>query len=76
MKIALSQLFKDFPDLVRLPAFVYVENKASQRVLEKAGFQREGLLRKYTFVKGRLVDLLLYSVLSTDSLPTDPQGSA
>ncbi|KAG2694965.1 hypothetical protein I3760_08G168700 [Carya illinoinensis] len=76
VKIALSQVFKDFPDLVRLQAFLYVENKTSQRVLEKAGFQREGLLRKYTFVKGRLVDLLLYSVLSTDSLPTDPQGSA
>lgn len=49
---AVPQVFKDFNELLRLQAFVDVENKASQRVLEKAGFLREGVLRKYTFLKG------------------------
>ena len=48
--------------------FVDVENKASQRVLEKAGFLREGVLRKYTYLKGVVKDLVLYSFLSTDEI--------
>lgn len=35
------------PSLYRVNASTDVENFASQRVLEKAGMQREGLLRKY-----------------------------
>uniref|UniRef100_F6HTV8 N-acetyltransferase domain-containing protein n=2 Tax=Vitis vinifera TaxID=29760 RepID=F6HTV8_VITVI len=66
VKMAVSEVFKDFPDLVRLQAFAAVENKASQRVLEKAGFTKEGLLRKYTYLKGQLKDLVIYSFLSTD----------
>ncbi|TKI91645.1 GNAT family N-acetyltransferase, partial [Bacillus wiedmannii] len=33
--------------LIRIAAVVYVENKASQKLLSKAGFQEEGLLRKH-----------------------------
>ncbi|KAK9291898.1 hypothetical protein L1049_019849 [Liquidambar formosana] len=43
VKMDLSEVFKDFPGLVRLQAYVDEENKVSQRVLEKAGFSREGL---------------------------------
>ncbi|TKI89149.1 GNAT family N-acetyltransferase, partial [Bacillus cereus] len=32
--------------LIRIAAVVYVENKSSQKLLIKAGFQEEGLLRK------------------------------
>ena len=35
------------PSIYRVYATTNVENFASQRVLEKAGMQREGLLRKY-----------------------------
>ncbi|XP_068340529.1 uncharacterized protein [Pyrus communis] len=66
VKIALSQVFKDYPDLVRLQSFVAVENKASQRVLEKVGFQREGVLRKYLYLKGDIKDMVVYSFLSSD----------
>ncbi|XP_015871821.1 uncharacterized protein LOC107408904 [Ziziphus jujuba] len=65
-KIALSEGFKQFPDLVRIQAHVEVDNKASQRVLEKLGFQREGLLRKFTYNKGAIRDLFMYSLLSTE----------
>ncbi|KAG6664521.1 hypothetical protein CIPAW_02G098800 [Carya illinoinensis] len=47
LKMALSGVFKEFPDLLRIEALVVVENKGSQRVLEKVGFLKEGLLRKY-----------------------------
>ncbi|KAM1649356.1 hypothetical protein ACFX2K_010634 [Malus domestica] len=57
VRIALSQVFKDYPDLVRLQSFVAVENKVSQRVLEKVGFQREGVLRKYLYLKGDIKDM-------------------
>ncbi|XP_027353358.1 uncharacterized protein LOC113863826 [Abrus precatorius] len=69
LKIAVPQVFKDFPDLLRLQAFTTVENKASQRVLEKVGFFKEGVLRKYTYLKGDIKDLVVFSFLSTDEIP-------
>jgi len=39
----------------------YATNRASARVLEKAGFKYEGLLRASAFKNGRLVDQLLYA---------------
>jgi RimJ/RimL family protein N-acetyltransferase len=50
-------------DIVRIQAHTNVGNKASQRVLEKAGFKREGILRKSTFVRGVWADSYLYSIL-------------
>ncbi|CAI8615526.1 unnamed protein product [Vicia faba] len=48
IKIVVYHVFNDFSDLLRLQAFADVDNKASHRVLEKAGFLREGVVRKYT----------------------------
>ncbi|XP_024194510.2 uncharacterized N-acetyltransferase p20 [Rosa chinensis] len=42
VKMAIIDVFKEFTDLVRLQAMVLVENKGSQRVLEKLGFHKEG----------------------------------
>jgi len=50
-------------DRVRIAAATNSENKASQRVLEKAGFQREGVIRKGYFVWGKWSDLCLYGLL-------------
>ena len=50
-------------DLARIQAIADVRNKASQRVLEKAGFQREGTIRKSIFNRGELRDYYLYSIL-------------
>ena len=69
VKMAVPQVFKDFPHLLRLQAFAAVENKASQRVLEKAGFLKEGVLRQYTYLKGNIRDLVVFSFLSTDEFP-------
>ncbi|XP_076926760.1 uncharacterized protein LOC143590047 [Bidens hawaiensis] len=68
VKMAVKQVLMDFPEIVRLQAFSDVENIGSQRVLEKAGFKKEGLLRKYTIIKGHVIDTLVYSFLSTDNM--------
>lgn len=44
---AMVELAWTLPRLVRLYALCHPENASSLRVLEKAGFEREGLLRKY-----------------------------
>ena len=50
-------------DAVRIQAFTDVRNKASQRVLEKAGFKREGTLQKAGFVRGQRADAYLYGIV-------------
>ena len=52
--------FKSF-SLERVYAEPYATNGASARVLEKAGFKYEGLLRASAFKDGQLVDQLLYA---------------
>lgn len=51
---------------VRLEALVLTHNPASARVLEKAGYQKEGLLRKNAYKDGRFLDLLMYARLHPD----------
>lgn len=50
-------------DIVRIQAHTDISNLGSQRVLEKAGFKKEGTLRKSTFVRGEWRDNSLYSIL-------------
>ncbi|KAL2324429.1 LOW QUALITY PROTEIN: hypothetical protein Fmac_023487 [Flemingia macrophylla] len=61
-----SAAFREFPHLKRIQALIDVENVGSQRVLEKAGFQKEGVLRKYVIIKGKSRDMVMFSVLSSD----------
>ena len=63
VKLAVSSAWAELKGLERVEGLVFEENKASQRVLEKAGFEREGVLRKYFFVKGRSRDIVVYSVV-------------
>ena len=57
------------PGLERVEALVDVANPASQRVLEKAGFTREAVLRKYTAVKGVVRDMVIFSFINADPVP-------
>src|SRR5262249_21994915 len=49
--------------LTRLFALPFADNAASRRVLEKAGFHLEGLLRKSAIKQGRIVDQTLYGCI-------------
>jgi len=51
----------------RIEARCAVSNQASQRVLERVGFEREGLLRGYFLLRGQPVDNYLYAILRADS---------
>lgn len=51
--------------LVRIGAVVFLENKASQHVLEKLGFQKEGVLKNYMYQNGKAHDTFVYSSLPT-----------
>jgi RimJ/RimL family protein N-acetyltransferase len=53
-------------DLLRVQAITDVRNKPSQRVLEKAGFQREGTIRKSGFVRGEVSNGYLYGIIRED----------
>ncbi|XP_051118331.1 uncharacterized protein LOC127242711 [Andrographis paniculata] len=65
VKMAVKMVFEDFPAILRLQAMAGIENTASQRVLEKAGFTKEGLLRQFVCIKGKVLDVVIYSFLST-----------
>lgn len=52
--------------LNRIEADASVENEASIRILEKLGFQREGIEREQYFEGGEFHDLILFSLLRRD----------
>jgi RimJ/RimL family protein N-acetyltransferase len=54
----------------RLFAVPFATNMASRRVLEKAGFSLDAILRRSAIKEGRVVDQALYSLV----LPGDPPG--
>jgi [ribosomal protein S5]-alanine N-acetyltransferase len=48
--------------LTRIFALPFARNAASVRVLEKAGYRREGLLRRSAIKEGQVLDQILYAV--------------
>jgi RimJ/RimL family protein N-acetyltransferase len=52
--------------LVRVELRAATGNIASQRVAEKAGFQREGVARSAGYTHGGQVDLVIYSLILAD----------
>ena len=54
--------FEEF-DLIRITAHIFAFNVASQRVLEKAGFQFEGFLKKHYQKDGKIFDGKLYAIV-------------
>ncbi|KAK6130213.1 hypothetical protein DH2020_036023 [Rehmannia glutinosa] len=66
VKMVVSSIFQEWPHLERLEAYVDANNKGSQRVVEKAGFIREAVLRKHRIIKGISRDMVVFSILSSD----------
>lgn len=58
--------FEQF-DLLRIEADVFARNPASMRVLEKAGFEREGWLRQRVTKDGETMDVAVYALLRSAS---------
>ena len=53
-------------DLARIEFLAEEANVASQRVAERAGFTREGVLRSYFDNKGTRPDYVMFSLLASD----------
>lgn len=53
-------------DIVRIFAEPYAYNTASCRVLEKAGFDLEGILRKNAIKNGEILDMKIYSIIKNN----------
>jgi RimJ/RimL family protein N-acetyltransferase len=53
-------------ELARFQLRADVENEASQRVAERAGFVREGVLRSSLELKGERRDVVMYSLVRED----------
>ncbi|MGO2293149.1 GNAT family N-acetyltransferase, partial [Pseudoalteromonas sp.] len=53
-------------DIVRLHAVVFAGNSQSTKVLEKVGFEHEGLLKKAIYKEGEFYDGLLYAKVLTE----------
>ena len=56
--------------LQRLEILTEVDNLASQRVAEKAGAVREGILHRRLVIQGNSVDAVVYSLIAPDSKVT------
>jgi ribosomal-protein-alanine N-acetyltransferase len=67
---ALRFAFQDLA-LHRVEAACLPSNEPSRRLLERVGFQHEGLARAYLRINGLWADHLLYAALASDRLPGD-----
>jgi RimJ/RimL family protein N-acetyltransferase len=64
-------------DLVnRVQAFVRVDNRRSQGLLERSGFVREGCLRSYRVCRGVPHDFYIYGLLRSDWAAAQPRVGA
>ena len=52
--------------LDRVTVLAHPENEASQRVAERAGFLREGLMRDYALRDGEREDMIMFSLVRGD----------
>ncbi|MEK3856177.1 GNAT family N-acetyltransferase [Cytobacillus sp. FSL H8-0458] len=54
--------FSEF-GLTRIGAVVFMENEASIKLLTRAGFEKEGILRDYMYQNGEAYDTYVYSII-------------
>ena len=58
--------FSTNPILARLSLYTLPGNEPSQKVAERAGFRREGLLRRWGEVNGEQLDWIMFSLIRED----------
>ena len=66
VRLVVRWAFAIEPSLVRMELLTLVGNEASGRVALRAGFTREGVLRRYLPFRGDLVDAVMYARLRDD----------
>jgi RimJ/RimL family protein N-acetyltransferase len=69
---ALTAFAWSIQDLHRIELYIEPWNTGSVRTAERAGFEREGLLRSHQEIGGRRRDMLLYATIRGDSSSSGP----
>jgi ribosomal-protein-alanine N-acetyltransferase len=54
------------PNLARLSLYTMPGNEPSQKVAERAGFRREGVLRRWAEINGKQLDWIMFSLIRED----------
>ena len=67
LRLLSAHAFTTHPELRRLYAVPYATNRASARVLEKAGYRLEGTLRQSAVKDGRILDQWMYALLRDEA---------
>jgi len=62
VKIMVDYLFLS-KKIIRIQAHTDIRNRASEKVLEKSGFKKEGIIRKLSFIRGKWRDIALFGIL-------------
>lgn len=62
VKQACDHIF-EYTDIIRIFAEPFAYNSASCRILEKAGFHLEGILRSNAIKNGKILDMKMYSLI-------------
>ena len=65
LKVFTKFAFENF-NLSRIFAHVFEGNDASEKVLLKAGYKKEGTLRKAVFKEGKFLDQYIYAILAEE----------
>ena len=65
LQLAIDYIFGQLA-LHRIEAACIPENDRSIRLLEKAGFQREGYMKEYLKIRGEWRDHLLFALISSN----------
>ena len=74
VQVMVDAAFRVLP-LQRIELLVLPQNLRALRCYEKAGFTREGLLRRYIYNRGKAQDMIIMSILHsewTQRLPAEP----
>lgn len=62
VKKTCSYIF-EYTDIIRIFAEPFAHNTASCRILEKSGFQCEGVLRSNAVKNGKIIDMKMYALI-------------
>jgi RimJ/RimL family protein N-acetyltransferase len=58
-------------DIVRIFAEPFAQNRASCRVLEKAGFSHEGTMRRNAIKNGEIIDMEMYAIINNSTFAVE-----
>jgi RimJ/RimL family protein N-acetyltransferase len=75
VRLLTAWAFRELP-LARLQLMPFIGNEASERVAERAGYRREGVLRSFHVSKNGLADVVMFARLRADADDAEPAARA